>query len=84
MDPHRKIWNDNHQKLNRLLAKGDRDAAIALFLDQHAMVHSAKAIKSKLWSFEDELLGDMSEQEIRTILDRVQYSFSDLGVMEHA
>jgi hypothetical protein len=67
MDPHRKLWNDNHQKLNRLLAKGDREAAIPLFLDQHAMVHSAKALKSKLWSFEDELLDDLGEPEMRQI-----------------
>jgi len=67
MDPNRKLWNDNHQKLNRLLSKGDRAAAIPLFLDQHAMVHSAKVTKSKLWSFEDELLDDMSAEEIRQV-----------------
>ncbi len=54
MDPNRKLWNANHQRLNRLLAKGDREAAIPLFLDQHAMVHSARVTKSGLWSFEDE------------------------------
>jgi hypothetical protein len=67
MDPHRKLWNDNHQKLKRLLAKGDREAAISLFLEQHAMVHSATGSRSKLWSFEDELLEGMSEGEIRRI-----------------
>ena len=67
MDSNRKLWNDNHQKLIRLLAKGDRDAAIPLFLDQHAMVHSAKVTKPGLWSFEDELLNDMSAEEIRQI-----------------
>jgi hypothetical protein len=67
MDPHRKLWNNNHQKLNHLLAKGEREAAIPLFLDQHAMVHSAEVMKSKLWSFEDELLVDMSEAELRQI-----------------
>ena len=67
MDPHRKLWNDNHQKLNRALAKGDRATAIPLFLDQHAMVHSANVAKARLWSFEDELLHDMSEAEIRKI-----------------
>jgi len=67
MDPHRKLWNDNHQKLNRALRKGDHATAIPLFLDQHAMVHSARVLKSKLWSFEDELLAEMSELEIRQI-----------------
>jgi hypothetical protein len=67
MDPHHKLWNDRHQKLNRALSKGDRDTAIPLFLDQHAMVHSAKVSGSKLWSFEDELLDNMSEPEMRQI-----------------
>ena len=67
MDPHRKLWNDNHQLLTRLLAKGDREAAIPLFLDQHAMVHSARVTKSGLWSFEDELLAGLSEAQIRQV-----------------
>ena len=67
MDSNRKFWNHNHQRLNRLFAKGDRDSAISLFLDQHAMVHSAKVTRSRLWSFEDELLHDMSLEEIRQI-----------------
>ena len=67
MDPHRKLWNANHQKLNRALAKGEREAAIGLFLDQHAMVHAAKSSRSRLWSFEDELLEGLGEAEIRQI-----------------
>ena len=67
MDPHRKLWNDNHQKLNRALTHEDRDTAIPLFLDPHAMVHAGKVSKSVLWSFEDELLDDMTEAEIRQI-----------------
>lgn len=67
MDLHRKLWNARHQTLTRALAKGERDTAIELFLDQHAMVHSAKMTKSNLWSFEDELLHDMTDEEIRQI-----------------
>ena len=76
MDPNRKLWNDNHQKLNRLLAKCDRDLAIPLFLEQHAMVHSAKVTKSKLWSFEDELLDDMSEWEMRLLPEGGEHSIA--------
>ena len=76
MDPNRKLWNDNHQKLNRLLAKGDRDAAIPLFLEQHAMVHSAKVTNSKLWSFEAELLDDMSEWEMRLLPEGGEHSIA--------
>jgi hypothetical protein len=67
MDINRKHWNERHQKLARLLSHGDRDPAIELFLEQHAMVHSGKVSKSELWSFEDELLGNMTEEEVRQI-----------------
>ena len=76
MDSHRKLWNDQHQRLNRLLAKGDREAAIELFLNQHAMVHSAKVSKLKLWSFEDELLNDMTDQEVRQIPEDGEHSIA--------
>lgn len=76
MDAHRKHWNENHQELTRLLAKSNRDAAIELFLKQHAMVHSAKVSKSKLWSFEDELLNDMTDEEVRQIPLRGEHSIA--------
>jgi hypothetical protein len=67
MDPNRKRWNDSHQKLNRALAAGDRETAIDLFLAQHAMVHSANMAKTGLWSFEDEVLGHLADNQIRMI-----------------
>ena len=68
MNPNRKHWNEEHQKLNRALAAGDRDQAIDLFLSLHAMVHSSKVAKSGLWSYEDELLDDLTEEQIRTVV----------------
>jgi hypothetical protein len=67
MDPNRKFWNQEHQKLQRALSTGDHGKAIELFLNQHAMVHSAKVSKTKLWSFEDEVLNDTTEAQIRCI-----------------
>jgi hypothetical protein len=67
MNPNRKLWNANHQKLNRALAAADRGTAIELFLIQHAMVHSAKMSNSGLWSFEDEVLCDLSDNQVRVI-----------------
>lgn len=67
MDPNRKLWNDRHQRLHRALAAGDREKAIELFLNQHAMIHSAKVSSTKVWSFEDDLLADMTDDEIRCI-----------------
>lgn len=65
MDPNRKLWNQGHQKLTRAFSKGNGDAAIELFLNQHAMVHSAKVARSGLASFEDELVSDLTDAEIR-------------------
>lgn len=109
MDPHRKLWNDRHQKLHRALSKGDRAAALELFLDQHAMLHAAKVSRSNkarrgsptpasdltaglhdsertrtgvsrraepMWSFEDELLHDLTAAEIRQIASGGQHSIA--------
>ena len=68
MDPNRKRWNEGHQKLNKALAAGDRKEAIELFLSQHAMVHSAKVGKTGLWSFEDEILNGLTDDQIRQMV----------------
>ena len=75
MDTNRQHWNQGHQKLQRALAANDHhyspgvllEKAIEIFLDQHAMVHSANMAKSKLWSFEDEVLNDTTHDQIRCI-----------------
>ncbi len=51
MDPNRKLWNQQQQALLRALARpGEHQTALELFLSQHAMLHSAKLARSKLWS----------------------------------
>ncbi|HEX2996002.1 MAG TPA: DinB family protein [Anaerolineales bacterium] len=67
MDTNRKQWNQGQQKLQRALKENDHRKAIELFLIQHAMVHSAKVSKAKLWSFEDEVLMDLTEDQFRCI-----------------
>jgi hypothetical protein len=68
MDPNRKPWNQQQQALQRALARpDDHQKAIELFLSQHARVHSAKLARSKLWSFEDEVWQDTTEEVIRGI-----------------
>ena len=67
MNPNNKLWNDNHKKLNRALRLNDRNASIELFLCQHAMVHSANMAKTGLWSFEDEILDGLTDDQIRAI-----------------
>lgn len=56
--------SDNYQK------------AIDLFLIQHAMVHSCDMAQPTVWSFEDEVLNDMTEEEIRRIPPNDEHSIA--------
>jgi hypothetical protein len=76
MNTNRQYWNQGHKKLHRALATNDHEKAIEIFLDQHAMVHSAKMTESKLWSFEDEVLNEMTEAEIRCIPPKSEHSIA--------
>jgi hypothetical protein len=50
------------------------DRAIELFLTHHAMLHSAKTAQTENWSFEDEVLNDMTEALIRRIPKNQEHS----------
>jgi len=76
MDINRKRWNEGHQKLNRALASGNSEQAIELFLSQHAMVHSSKMARTGLWSFEDEVLNGLTDQQIRSIPPSGEHSIA--------
>jgi hypothetical protein len=76
MDANRKQWNQGHQNLRQALSKGDPQKAIELFLIQHAMVHSAKVPKAKVWSFEDEVVNDMPDDQIRCVPARGEHSIA--------
>jgi hypothetical protein len=63
--------------LRRILtAAGQHEKAIGMFLDQHAMLHSAKMAGSAPWSFEDAILDDMSEAQIRRIPRNAEHSIA--------
>jgi len=68
MDHNHKQWNERHQMLNRAFASGDRDTAIELFLQQHAMVHSAKMAKTGLPSIEDKILDGLTDDQIKKMV----------------
>lgn len=74
MDTNRKRWNLGHQKPHRALAANDHKTATEIFLDQHAMVHSGEMTKTKLWSFEDEVLHGITEDQIRCIPPKSEHS----------
>ena len=71
MDPvesHRKICLKRQTELRSLLMSLDHhDRAIRLFLTQHAMLHSKEMAQTEPWSFEDEILNDMPEEQVRRI-----------------
>lgn len=62
----RRLWTQQQQQFRRILAtRGEEGMAIALFLSQHAAVHSAAMSGSDQWSFEDEVLSGLSEDQLR-------------------
>jgi len=76
MDAHRKLWNSGQQKLRVALTTNDHPKAIELFLTQHAMVHSQKISSMDVWSFEDEVWEDLTEQAFRAIPPKGEHSIA--------
>ena len=76
MEPHRKFWNDDQQKLRRALASNDYPKAIEYFLVQHAMVHTKKMCRMDLWSFEDEIWQSLTTETIRAVPDGGEHSIA--------
>ncbi len=71
----RKLWNKQQQELRRLLLRSDQhDTTIALFLGQHAALHSAQVGQSASWSFEDALFEGITEEQIRRIPRNCEHS----------
>jgi hypothetical protein len=75
MEPDRKLCLKRQTELRRIMMRFDQhDEAIRLFLSQHAMLHSAKMAQTEPWSFEDEVLDDMAEEQIRRIPRNCEHS----------
>jgi hypothetical protein len=77
MDPHRKSWNQQQQALRQSLARpDDLPRAIELFLDQHAMLHTAGISQAGVYSFEDEILDGLPEPQMRNIPHNMDHSIA--------
>ena len=75
MESYRNLLNKQQTELRRvLLSFNQNDKAIQLFIGQHAMLHSAEMAQSGSWSFEDEILDDMTEEQIRRIPQKYEHS----------
>ncbi len=70
-----KFLNQQQTTLRQVMLGFDRHKhALDLFLSQHAMLHAAKITPSSTWSFEDALLNNMSEEQMRRIPKRAEHS----------
>jgi len=70
-------WNAGQKKLRTLLsASNSYSQAIQLFLKQHAEVHSSIMSSSGTFSFEDEVLVDLTDVQMRKMPDRMDHSIA--------
>jgi phosphotransferase system IIB component len=75
MESYQKFLNKQQTALRQVMMGFDQhEEAIDLFMRQHAMLHSAKVSGAGLWSFEDSILDDISEEEIRRIPQGEEHS----------
>ncbi len=75
MESYLKLLNKQQTELRRVMMSFDRhDKAIRLFLCQHAMLHSAQMAQSEPWSFEDEVMDDMTEEQKRRVPRTCEHS----------
>ena len=64
----RKTLNKGQTQLRKLMMAFDQhEKAIELFMSQHASLHSAQMAQAGLWSYEDEILDEMTTESIRRI-----------------
>ena len=70
----RKSWSAQQKELRAALAdETQQNQAINLFMRQHSVLHSAK-VSPVAWSYEDDLLDDLSEEKWRRILPNGEHS----------
>ena len=68
VESYRKLCLKQQTELRSIMMRSNQhDKAIQLFLNQHAMLHSRNMAQTTLWSFEDEVLNDMSAVQMRCI-----------------
>jgi hypothetical protein len=72
-----KALNKQQTALRQLMTSGgDHGQAIALFLKQHAQLHSAEMAGTDLWSYEDELLDDIPPDQATRIPANDEHSIA--------
>lgn len=67
-------WSESQQRFRTiLLGFNNHQEAVSLFLQQHAMLHSA-ALTGADWTFADAVVGGLSEKQLRVIPPRCEHS----------
>jgi hypothetical protein len=68
LERNRKRCLKRQTELRRIMTETDQfEHSMDLFFSQHAMLHSAEMSKTSTWSFEDEVLDDMTTDQVRRI-----------------
>jgi len=77
MEAYRKLCLKRQTELRSVLGHMEQyDQAIQLFFHQHAMLHSAKMAGTEPWSFEDEILDDITDEQFRSIPAKGEHSIA--------
>ena len=77
MDDNQNYWNKQQKKFKAALKdSSSHKECMALFLDQHAMLHTAEISGSGLWSFADDILENLDESKIRKIPEGHEHSIA--------
>ncbi len=77
MDPHRKHWNEQQQKLQSALKQPiGHPEYMELFLGQHAALHAADMAGTAEYSFEEAVWEGLSEAAARCIPARGEHSIA--------
>ena len=77
VEAYRKKCLKQQTELRRIMMSSNQHGkAIQLFMSQHAMLHSQKLAQTESWSFEDEVLKDLSDEQIRQIPQGGEHSIA--------
>ncbi len=73
----RKTLNQQQTELRQtMMSYSQHEKSIELFLRQHAMLHSEKMAQTGAWSYEDELLDDISDEKFRYVSKKDGHSIA--------
>ena len=77
MELKHKLWSKQQKEFRQILLSFEgHKKTIELFMVQHGVLHSSEVDESLPWSFEDEVLSDMAEDQIRRIPVNCEHSIA--------